>query len=80
MTEMSKMPDFLEGPEPKSTGGWMPIETAPKDKTSVLLYSPYGIASGYYTDNCWLGDLGNYYDVYIDATHWMPLPKPPVTE
>ena len=59
--------------------GWLPIESAPKDGTIVLLgwHDPdieeIGAVAGWYeggpTDRCW-------YDQYhepVTATHWMPL-------
>lgn len=56
---------------------WMPIETAPRDGTRILVYSENCIAiAGYSTDyNSW---CENYYDnLWHDPTHWQPLPSPP---
>ena len=61
---------------------WLPIETAPKDGTPLLLFSPSGATntrggliwvSGGYRDTT--GWRGNYYKE--DPTHWMLLPEPP---
>lgn len=59
---------------------WQPIETAPKDGTLVLTWgecrAQYAVS---YWDEEWLTDFrekGGYQIVY--ATHWMPLPEPPV--
>lgn len=57
---------------------WMPIETAPLDKTMVALlhesdnYRRYGV--GWYMPmSGWHGwDAGG-----LQPTHWMPLPPPP---
>ena len=66
---------------------WQPIETAPKDGATILLYFPKGywaddrdIAIGFWSD-------GDWYSGEADSTpmtgfgsfpsHWMPLPEPP---
>jgi hypothetical protein len=57
---------------------WEPIETAPKDCTDVLLYSPYYRAKvGFWDVVGWVA-AGGYPDL-DDATHWMALPEPPAT-
>lgn len=69
--------------------GWLPIESAPKDGTIVLLgwndpdIEEIGAVAGWYeggpADKCW-------YDQYhepVTATHWMhlrPLPSAPASE
>ncbi|ELT48113.1 hypothetical protein [Brucella intermedia] len=69
--------------------GWLPIESAPKDGTIVLLgwndpdIEEIGAVAGWYeggpADKCW-------YDQYhepVTATHWMPLrpfPAAPASE
>lgn len=69
---------------------WQPIETAPRDGTSILIFCPhYGISRVEYRKSR-SGDwriLSDDYmtafdssgdDVWNDtATHWMPLPAPP---
>ena len=65
-----------------ATGGWMPIETAPKDGTHVLL----GVAGkqpvrGFYSGSRWLMHSdGNNIILLTGAhqpTHWRELPTPP---
>jgi hypothetical protein len=63
---------------------WQPIETAPKDGTHVLLWATgafYGCVVGRYNsraNNRGGGWLAERFPV-PKPTHWMPLPKPPVT-
>lgn len=75
------------------TGGWLPIETAPKDGTRIILRCPnIGAIEGWW--DCVDGggfeegppifwwttenDLIIFGDgSYDDPTHWMPLPPPP---
>lgn len=65
---------------------WQPIETAPKDGTIVLVFSPTdGTHSAtfevYWSKKCWnvaWNDCGRDGDVEIyNVTHWMPLPPAP---
>ena len=72
---------------------WQPIETAPKDGTSVLLFGPLGVVLGRWCDAQrdtedfykrhqllnFFSHTGWSYD-FVDQhqpTHWMPLPEPP---
>jgi hypothetical protein len=66
---------------------WLPIETAPKDGTAVLLWLPDGfwlndenVVTGFWSEDDWyfsdtdshpIGAFGKA------VTHWMPLPEPP---
>lgn len=67
---------------------WQPIETAPKDGTKVLVCC-IGVSSrtkkreGQIVVDFWNKDFeywGEFNRDYFPATHWMPLPTPPVGE
>ena len=71
-------------PVREGSGGWQPMETAPKDGTSILIARTiYGLAC---VDFAWFtsGDTGphwrNYEAEHLFPTHWMPLPDPPKAE
>ena len=54
--------------------GWMPIETAPKDGTRVLLsIREDGLTIGYYCGGAWIYQESSWHN----PTHWHPLPEPP---
>lgn len=62
---------------------WQTIETAPKDGTRIIIATKShsdGVALVQYEPNvpspCFMDDDG---DSYFDATHWQPLPTPPVS-
>ena len=61
---------------------WQSIETAPKDKSNiVLLRQPCGsIANGFWLAEAYAGN-GAWIWPYVHKTptHWMPLPPPPTT-
>jgi hypothetical protein len=62
---------------------WQPIETAPMDGTLILLFqsdsynqSPEPITASWDNSFGWMDNArGSWWG--FDATHWMPLPKPP---
>ena len=71
---------------------WQPIETAPKDKTPILVYTGDGSINshgGKYVVGFYAGRSHTHGDDYeyctssdnvgyiVQATHWMPLPEPP---
>lgn len=59
---------------------WQPIETAPKDGTEILLFSPNGIIQGFFNGQRWKQDIfyENSDDYFIfSPSHWMPLPDSP---
>lgn len=64
---------------------WQQIETAPKNGTKIIAFSPRG-AKGPVMDITWwrreedrLGYVGwgEFNTLYWPPTHWMPLPAPP---
>ncbi len=74
---------------------WMPIETAPKDGTRVLLATANEVTSGWWmpfgyefgrnadpggwTDGG-VADWGMQHSSELFPSHWMPLPEPPKGE
>jgi hypothetical protein len=74
---------FIEG------DGWLPIESAPRDGTYVLLYSPLAADNGrpdctYMVDK-WQKNLSvdgfrTCNPFHWPYTHWRPLPTPPEDE
>jgi len=61
---------------------WLPIETAPKDGTAILVHTNLASSfkvqqasyvGGYDSGDVWLTAVGCIYNV----KHWMPLPVPP---
>ena len=65
-----------------SIGGWQPIETAPKDGSTIVLGGYGWTRRGYWAiDNfigngqpTWSSEDGHGCG---EVTHWMPLPEPP---
>lgn len=66
-----------------SENQWQPIETAPKDGTSILGAHYDAVFSVYWdlSANGWVDGRTNLYDELstYPVTHWMPLPAPPVS-
>lgn len=74
-------------PPQERSDGWLPIESAPKDGTPVMLFSPCDpffndganvgtgmvwVSGGWRDTGGWRGDYG-----HDEPTHWQPLPDPP---
>ena len=59
---------------------WLPIDTAPKDGTRILVFAPQ-VENGWVVLVWWQDDLwidGDMVALGDDAvTHWMPLPEKP---
>lgn len=64
---------------------WMPIETAPKDGTRIIIWRDHRVCLARWRTLD--GDNG-YWDEWsvpmkrltVPPTHWMPLPSPPTKE
>lgn len=53
---------------------WMPIETAPRDGSHVLLWRPYIQFVGYWANAGWCHNAPGLPVMDPAPTHWMPLP------
>lgn len=64
-----------------SAPAWMPIESAPKDSTQIVLHRMGVVWIGhYYDEGTENGDWFTGYDDELEQpTHWMPLPSAPQT-
>lgn len=62
---------------------WQPIETAPKDGTSVLVVGAYGyVLMARWKEMTRVPSRWESYGlgaIRFEPTHWMPLPEPPKT-
>ena len=62
--------------------GWKPIETAPRDGTSILVFTDRGVFEATFV-SYWEFAVANYHGCLCcsgrgdNPTHWMPLPEPP---
>lgn len=67
--------DELQAALDAQTGGWQPIESAPRDGRSlILLLTPSGFPQVAYSNTWWTAG----FSVECKPTHWMPLPAGPV--
>jgi len=68
---------------------WKPIESAPKDGTTVLV-GAYGVlgwrcrsakmANNSYYEKRWYSGQKTNHPLGYEPTHWMPLPNPPTQQ
>lgn len=74
-----------DAPDFRENNGWLPIETAPKDGTKIILFgtsrSPIGVSPQWKTENlvgegCFTAGIWQFKGIG-EPTHWQPLPKPP---
>lgn len=74
--------DTHPSPPEGMVGGWMPIETAPKDGTEILGYTEEVGALVLYWDSM-TGEMDHWSDgmsvSFWKPSHWMPVPLPPTT-
>jgi hypothetical protein len=88
MTKRARLAIEAAHPSPASSavrraqpapGGWQPIETAPRDGTTVLLFSRDGSAADGYWLQAGYNGCGAWIWPYVYKTpaHWQPLPEPP---
>src|ERR1700761_8653562 len=60
--------------EAADMAAWQPIETAPKDGTSILLFDPKQLI--YVALGCWLGPIQEWstgcWEHNVSPTHWCP--------
>jgi hypothetical protein len=54
---------------------WLPIESAPKDGTSVLVWDDGFVKVGYWDGAAWFDEQNTR--LRLAPTHWQPLPLPP---
>lgn len=68
---------FRDGAAKEQQAGWMPIETAPKDKTNVILLRQAcgSVANGFWLAEAYAGN-GSWIWPYVhkNPTHWIPAP------
>ena len=67
-------------------GGWRPIETAPKDGTTILVWEDKAAEGEHIEIAYWdCNEFGNRWEAALDGSplspdFWMPLPEPPTEQ
>jgi hypothetical protein len=62
----------------EQVSGWQPIETAPKDGTTILGFWCNGeMHTGSICNGEWIPAWEHQNNNWDIPTHWMPLPPPP---
>ncbi|RYG87653.1 MAG: hypothetical protein EON59_06790 [Alphaproteobacteria bacterium] len=67
-------------PQPEQTGGeWRPIESAPKDGTTVLIYDDGAVTVAFFDEEWsdWFYPYKGGKTRWTGASHWMPVPSDP---
>jgi len=88
LDELLELPELSRLAAPERAGeGWQPIETAPKDGSTIILRAGDVVDTGHWTDNSmtaypWQG--WTWHTLVTKATtskptHWMPLPSVPAS-
>lgn len=78
----------MHGRDEADETGWIPIDTAPKDGSDIILANDDEIKTAHWDDvsmgdkkgwqvACEPGNFWNYYTEIKNPTHWMPLPAKP---
>lgn len=70
--------DALAAISEAKAGGWLPIETAPKDGARFLAWRKHAtrpLIARYWKDFDWFEDEDGVHLYHL--THWQPLPTPP---
>lgn len=80
--ENEAVPPAPLGPVEHGLGAWLPIDTAPRDGSDVLVYGRGSYAVAHWDGSEWrdIGDIGWAGMAGGDdnqPTHWMPLRPPP---
>lgn len=80
--ELDAAADELERLQAIVERRWQPIETAPKDGTTLLVWNPtWYQGKGGQCVGVWFRPESKWYSIEItmsiQPTHWMPLPEPP---
>ena len=72
--DMERLHDSLN----RAEAGWLPIESAPRDATCILVWAPSWstAAAGRWDVDAWT-DKSMRNRFYNQPTHWMPLPPAP---
>lgn len=68
--------DFILPAQKAATPQWLPIETAPKDGTKILVIDKLGVRRVGSWNYGWF-DSGSYDGFFISPIRWQPLPEPP---
>lgn len=73
---------IAEVEQARIANGWLPIETAPKDGTKILILTDDGIIESFWRNGAWdqsivYADYGAHTEIDSAPTYWQPLPAIP---